>query len=77
MGPVLAFTFGTNVRDWGLAKKGFLVEVTKASPSIRFDLLHPVHYFFFFLAFSLIVKKGVFVVIVMPVEESLPRNVKR
>ena len=27
MGPVLAFTFGTNVRDWSLAKKGFLVEV--------------------------------------------------
>eukprot|EP00752_Nemacystus_decipiens_P012739 g11283.t1 len=26
MGPVLAFTFGTNVRDWSLAKKGFLVE---------------------------------------------------
>ena len=28
MGPVLAFTFGTNVRDWSLAKKGFLVEVS-------------------------------------------------
>eukprot|EP00903_Cladosiphon_okamuranus_P007903 g7635.t1 len=26
MGPVLAFTFGTNVRDWSLAKKGFFVE---------------------------------------------------
>ncbi|CAN0240127.1 unnamed protein product, partial [Pylaiella littoralis] len=26
MGPVLAFTFGTNVRDWSLAKKGFIVE---------------------------------------------------
>ncbi|CAM9733915.1 unnamed protein product, partial [Choristocarpus tenellus] len=27
MGPVLAFTFGTNVRDWDLTKQGFLVEV--------------------------------------------------
>lgn len=42
MGPVLAFTFGTNVRDWGLAKKGFLVEVgvsKKVSAAICFFLL--------------------------------------
>lgn len=39
MGPVLAFTFGTNVRDWSLAKKGFLVEVGVERKSVRRDLL--------------------------------------